>query len=148
MGDARNKCRGGGSNRHTGTDRGRTRPRAGHGVHSAHHGQHQIGGRAGRFVPLYARPAGHFAPAAFRGNASQPACPVRWDCRCRWCAVLASSGTYLYILPLRRSGCFRQCRASRHRYSRTGGNTHLGCPQRHSAGQRLERQLRQSGSAG
>ena len=37
---------------------------------------------------------------------------------------------------------------SRHGYSRTGGHTHLGCPQRHGAGQRLERQLRQSGVAG
>ena len=36
-----------------------------------------------------------FAPAAFRGNASQPACPVRWDCRCRWCAVLAAAGSTL-----------------------------------------------------
>ena len=108
----------------------------------------KYGGRAGRFVPLYARPAGHFAPAAFRGNAPQSACPVRRDCCCRWRVVLAAAGAHLYILPLRGSGRLRQCRASRHRYSRTGGNTHLGCPQRHGAGQRLERQLRQSGAAG
>ena len=63
---------------------------------------------------------------------------------CRW----PLAGAHLYILPLRGSGRLRQCRASRHRYSRTGGNTHLGCPQRHGAGQRLERQLRQSGAAG
>ena len=62
--------------------------------------------------------------------------------------VLAASGSHLYILPLRGSGRFWQCRASRHGHSRTGGHTHLGCPQRHGAGQRLERQLRQSGSAG
>jgi len=148
LGDARNPRRDGGGNRHAGTDRGRTRPGAGHGVHSTHHGQQQIGGRAGGFVPLYARPAGHFAPAAFRGNASQPACPVRWDCRFRWRAVLAAAGAYLYILPLRGSGRLRQRRASRHGYSCTGGNTNPSCPQRHGAGQRLERQLRQSGAAG
>ena len=88
------------------------------------------------------------AEAAFRGNAPQSACPVRWDCCCRWRVVLAAAGAYLYILPLRGGGCLRQCRASRHGHSRAGGNTHLGCPQRHGAGQRLERQLRQSGSAG
>ncbi len=66
---------------------------------SAHHGQQQIGGRAGRPVPLYARPAGHFAPAAFRGNASQPACSVRRDCRCRWRVVLAAAGAHLSSLP-------------------------------------------------
>ena len=148
MGDARNKRRGGGNNRHAGTDRGRTRPGAGHGVHSAHHGQQQIGGRAGRSVPLYARPTGHFAPAAFRGNAPQPACPVRRDCRCRWRVVLAITGAHLYILPLRGGGCLRQRRASRHRYSRARGYANPSCPQRYGAGQRLERQLRQSGAAG
>ena len=30
----------------------------------------------------YARPAGDFAAAAFRGNAPQSACPVRRDCCC------------------------------------------------------------------
>ena len=47
------------------THRGRTRPGAGHGVHSAHHGQQQNGGRAGGFISLYAGPAGYFAAAAF-----------------------------------------------------------------------------------
>ena len=148
MGDARNKRRGGGSNRHTGTDRGRTRPGACHGVHSAHRGQQQIGGRAGRFVPLYARPAGHFAPAAFRGNAPQSACPVRRDCCCGRRIVLAVAGSHLYILPLRGSRRLWQYRASRHGHSRAGGYAHLGCPQRNCFGQRLERQLRQSGAAG
>ena len=50
--------------------------------------------------------------------------------------------------PLGEVDAFGNAGASRHRYSRTGGNTHLGCPQRHGAGQRLERQLRQSGAAG
>ena len=62
--------------------------------------------------------------------------------------VLAASGSHLYILPLRGSRRLRQCRAPRHGYSRAGGNTHFGRPQRHGAGPRLERQLRQSGSAG
>lgn len=56
------------------------------------------------------------------------------------CAVLAAAGAHLYILPLRGSGRFWQCRASRH--------THPSCPQRHGTGQWLERQLRQSGPAG
>ena len=116
--------------------------------YSAHHGQQQIGGRAGRSVPLYARPTGHFAPAAFRGNAPQPACPVRRDCRCRWRVVLAITGAHLYILPLRGGGCLRQRRASRHGYSRAGGYANPSCPQRYGTGQWLERQLRQSGSAG
>ena len=62
---------------------------------------------AGRPVPLYARPAGYFAPAAIRGNAPQPACSVRRDCCCRWRVVLAAAGAYLYILPLRGSGRLR-----------------------------------------
>ena len=45
-------------------------------------------------------------------------------------------------------GFFRQCRASRHGHSRAGGHTYPRRPQRYGAGQRLERQLRQSGSAG
>ena len=43
---------------------------------------------------------------------------------------------------------FWQYRASRHGHSRAGGYAHLGCPQRNCFGQRLERQLRQSGAAG
>ncbi|MFR8746589.1 hypothetical protein [Gemmiger formicilis] len=43
----------------------------------------------------------HFAPAAIRGNAPQPACSVRRDCCCRWRVVLAAAGAHLYILPLR-----------------------------------------------
>ena len=102
----------------------------------------------GGSVSLYAGPAGHFAPAAIRGNAPQPACSVRRDRRCGWRVMLAAAGAHLYILPLRGSGRLRQCRASRHGHSRAGGYAHLGCPQRHGACQRLERQLRQSGSAG
>ena len=76
-------------------------------LHSAHHRKQQIGGRAGESVPLYAGPAGHFAPAAIRGNAPQPACPVRWDRRCGRRIVLAAAGTHLYILPLRGGGRLR-----------------------------------------
>ena len=65
-----------------------------------------------------------------------------------WPLLGHTYGSHLYILPLRGSGRFWQCRASRHGYSSTGGYAHLGCPQRHGAGQRLERQLRQSGAAG
>ena len=39
----------------------------------------------------------HFAPAAIRGNAPQPACSVRRDCCCRWRVVLAAAGgTLIY----------------------------------------------------
>ena len=92
-------------------------------------------------------PAGHFAPAVIRGNAPQPAGTVRRDCCCRWRVMLAAAGAHLYILPLRGSGRLRQCRASRHGYSRAGRHTHLSCPQRHGACQRLERQLRQPSAA-
>ena len=64
------------------------------------------------------------------------------------CGGIAAAGAHLYILPLRGGGRFRQCRASRHGHSRAGGHAHPRCPQRHSADQRLERQLRQSGAAG
>ena len=46
------------------------------------------------------------------------------------------------------NGRLRQCRASRHGHSRTGGYAYPRRPQRCGAGQRLERQLRQSGAAG
>ena len=62
--------------------------------------------------------------------------------------VLAAAGAHLYILPLRGSRRLWQYRASRHGHSRAGGYAHLGCPQRNCFGQRLERQLRQSGAAG
>ena len=103
---------------------------------------------AGRFVPLYARPTGHFAPAVIRGNAPQSACSVRRDCCCGRRIVLAAAGAYLYILPLWGSRRLRQCRASRHRHSRAGGYAYPRCPQRYGTGQWLERQLRQSGAAG
>ena len=62
--------------------------------------------------------------------------------------ALAVAGSHLYILPLRGSRRLWQYRASRHGHSRAGGYAHLGCPQRNCFGQRLERQLRQSGAAG
>ena len=62
--------------------------------------------------------------------------------------MLAAAGAHLYILSLRGSGRFRQCRASRHRHSRAGGYAYPRCPQRYGTGQWLERQLRQSGAAG
>ena len=81
-------------------------------------------------------------------TAPQSACPVRRDCCCGRRIVLAVAGSHLYILPLRGSRRLWQYRASRHGHSRAGGYAHLGCPQRNCFGQRLERQLRQSGAAG
>ena len=55
----------------------------------------------------YAGPAGHFAPAAIRGNAPQPVDTVRRDCCCGRRVMLAAAGAHLYILPLRGGGCLR-----------------------------------------